>query len=207
MERKLIRFERIRPQGGTALELFAGQVLRVTSPEDEQVADVMAFSLEDPREWLSSGRSIDYASTIFFTNGSVLFSNRSREMMRIIDDTVGRHDFLLSPCSQEMFERLHGCRRYHPSCFENLAECLSKHGLEPDRIATAFNAFMHVDVDGRTGEVTVKAPRSRAGDFIEFKAQMDLVVGVTACSAELTNNGSFKPIDIEVFQASREEEV
>ena len=43
------------------------------------------------------------------------------------------------------------------------------------------------------------SPRSKAGDFIEFRAEMDLYVGVTACSAELSNNGTFKPIDVEVY--------
>ena len=47
--------------------------------------------------------------------------------------------------------------------------------------------------------LTIGPPRSRAGDYLLLRAEMDLVVGVTACSAELSNNGSFKPIDVEVI--------
>jgi hypothetical protein len=50
-----------------------------------------------------------------------------------------------------------------------------------------------------TGELKILPPRSRAGDYLLLEAKMDMVVGVTACSAELSNNGSFKPIDIEVY--------
>ena len=32
-----------------------------------------------------------------------------------------------------------------------------------------------------------------------FRAEVALVAGVTACSAEQSNNGTFKPIDIEVI--------
>ena len=45
----------------------------------------------------------------------------------------------------------------------------------------------------------MKAPKSRPGDFIELRAEMDLVCGLTSCSAENSNNGSFKPIDYEIL--------
>jgi hypothetical protein len=33
---------------------------------------------------------------------------------------------------------------------------------------------------------------------VDLRAEMDLIVGVTACSAEKSNNYSFKPIDVEI---------
>jgi uncharacterized protein YcgI (DUF1989 family) len=183
---------RIEPQTGAGFRLEAGQVLRITDLEGEQVSDVIAFA-PDGREWLSSGRSIDYNSTVAFTTGHVLYSNRSNAMLTILADTVGRHDFLFSPCSPEMFERLYGFDRSHPSCFDNLVQALGSFGIEPDRIPTTFNAFMNVELapDGRT---TVAPPLSRPGDYIDLRAEMDLVVGLTACSAEQSNNWRFKPI-------------
>ncbi|MGQ3179762.1 MAG: DUF1989 domain-containing protein, partial [Blastomonas fulva] len=71
------------------------------------------------------------------------------------------------------------------------------YGIRPDQIGTTFNVFMNVGVT-ETGEVQVKPPTSRAGDFIELRAEMDLICGLTACSAENSNNGSFKPIDYEI---------
>ena len=63
---------------------------------------------------------------------------------------------------------------------------------------------MRIDIDGATGEIAVRPPASRAGDYIDLRAEMDLVVGITACSAELCNNGSFKPIDVSVWRARAE---
>ena len=57
---------------------------------------------------------------------------------------------------------------------------------------------MNVAVDPQSGELTIAPPLSKAGDYVDLHAQMDLIVGVTACSAEMSNNYSFKPIDIEV---------
>lgn len=188
----------IPPRSGVAFTLDAGQRLKVIDPQGEQVADLVAFSRADPREVISSGRSLDYASRIFLTQGDVLFSNRSREMLRIVDDKVGRHDFLLTPCSSDTFRIIYGDKDPHRGCFGNLSEALAPYGIQPDAIPVAFNVFMNVVVDGETGALRVEAPRSRAGDWIVFEAMRDLVIGLTACSAPQSNNFAFKPIHYEI---------
>jgi uncharacterized protein YcgI (DUF1989 family) len=97
-----------------------------------------------------------------------------------------------------MFEILYGCTSHHPSCFENLSRGLAPFGVEPHLIGTSFNIFMNVwfDADGR---MTVDVPRSKAGDHVLLRAEMDLWCGLTACSAEGSNNGRFKPIDFAIL--------
>jgi hypothetical protein len=189
----------IKPQSGAGFTVKRGQIIRVISPEAEQCSDFMCFSKDNSREWLSSGRSVDYNDTILFTKGHTLYSNRSRPMVTIIADTLGRHDFLLTPCSLEMFHKLYGVKGHHPSCFENLVKAFKPFGIEPDQIPTTLNIFMYVDV-GPSGKVEVRPPLSKPGDYIDLKAEMDLIVAVTACSAEKSNNFSFKPIDVELYK-------
>jgi len=189
--------KRIEPQSGTAFELRRGQLLRVFDPLGEQVADLIGYCSADRDEWLSSGRSIDYNDTVRFTAGHALYSNRSRVMLRIVRDTVGRHDFLYTPCSRDTFALIYNNTAPHPSCFDNLTQALEPFGIGADRIPTTFNIFMNVAMEA-DGRVAVQPPRSKPGDFIEFLAEMDLIVGLTACSAELSNNFRFKPIDYEV---------
>ena len=122
-------------------------------------------------------------------------------MWTIIEDTVGRHDFLLTPCSPETFTIIYGTTTYHPSCFENLVRNLAPFGITPDAIPTTLNVFMNVVVQP-TGALQILPPPSKAGDYLLLRAEMDLIVGVTACSAELSNNGSFKPIDVEILSAA-----
>ena len=186
----------IPPQTGVAFQLAAGEVLRVVDLRGEQVSDLMAFA-PDGIETLSSGRTIDYAGTIRLTTGHVLYSNRSRPMFTILSDTVGVHDFLFSPCSPEMFVALYDFDPSHPSCFRNLADNLAAFGIDEDRIGTTFNIFMNAAMSP-DGDLKVLPPVSKAGDYIELRAEMDLIVGLTACSAELSNNWSFKPIGYQV---------
>jgi uncharacterized protein len=195
---RLLHAVHLEPQTGTALIVKQGECLEVIDPEGEQVSDLISFADDNRSEWLSSGRTIDYANTIYVTTGHILYSNRSRPMWTIVEDTVGRHDFLLTPCSLEMFRMLYKVSGHHPSCFENLARSLEPFGIAPDAIATTLNIFMNVDVLP-SGELRILPPRSRAGDRFVLRADMDLVVGITACSAALSNNGRFKPIDVRVL--------
>lgn len=190
--------QRIPPQSGTAFILRRGQRLKVIDPLGEQVSDLFAVKADEPACRLSSGRSLDYAGKLYLSTGDALYANDSRVMFSIEEDTVGRHDFLLTPCSQEMFEILYRHEGHHPSCFENLHTALAAHGIRPEDIGTTFNIFMNVTIDPQ-GRITVGVPHSRAGDHIVLRAEMDLICGLTACSAEGSNNGSFKPIDFEIL--------
>jgi uncharacterized protein YcgI (DUF1989 family) len=183
----------IPPRSGTAFQLEKGQVLTVTDVEGVQVADLLAYNADDVREVISNGRTFDYAETIQLTTGHVLYSNRSNRMLTIVEDTVGRHDFLLTPCSEATFRHFYPDQPVHRGCFGNLAEALAPYGVEPDMIPCALNIFMNVPV-AADGKIRVEHPLSKAGDHIRLRAEMNLVIGLTACSAYASNGGRFKSI-------------
>jgi uncharacterized protein YcgI (DUF1989 family) len=184
----------IAPRSGTAFRLAQGESLTVIDPEGEQVSDLVAFSAADVGEVISSGRSLDYASKLYLTTNDAIYSNRSNVMLRIVEDQVGRHDFLLTPCSRDTFRIIYGDKDPHRGCFGNLEAALAPFGIGPDQIPVAFNCFMNVVIEPATGAFTVEAPLSRSGDLIKFRAEMDLIIGLTACSALQSNNHAFKPI-------------
>ena len=188
----------ILPRSGVAFRVRTGQHFRVIDPVGVQVSDLLAYSAADVREVISSGRTFDYEETIALTTGNRLWSNRSNVMLEIVEDDVGRHDFLLTPCSEATFRHFYPEHPVHRGCFGNLAEALAPYGVEPDAIPTAFNLFMNVPV-APDGTIRVDPPVSRAGDQIILRAAMDLVIGLTACSAYASNGGSFKPIHYEVL--------
>jgi uncharacterized protein YcgI (DUF1989 family) len=184
----------IPPRSAVSTILRKGQRLLVTDLEGEQVCDLICYKLGDTAEYLSSGRTIDYASSIFLTAGHSFYSNRSNVMFRMTEDTVGRHDFLLTPCSADMFRIIYGHKHSHVGCLGNLTTALHSFGIGADDIPVCFNIFMNVAIDGTTGRIDVLPPKSKPGDHVVLEAHMDLIVGMTACSAEMSNNFSFKPI-------------
>lgn len=194
--------ERIPPCSARALKLKTGDALLVIDPEGQQVSDVVAFARDDLREYLSSGRSIDYASRLWLSTGDVLYSNRSRPMFTILEDTCGRHDFTLTPCSKDTFAIIYGHKDPRPGCEGNLVEALAPWDIGVDRIPIAFNVFMNVSVDATDGAIEVCPPTSRPGDYVRLRAEMPLVVALTACSAGQSNNFCFKPIDYLIERGS-----
>ena len=191
---------RISPCSAQAIELDEGDELIVIDPQGQQVSDLVAYNRDDLDEYLSSGRSIDYASKLWLTTGDLVYSNRSRVMFDNVEDTCGRHDFTLTPCSKDTFSIIYGETEGRPGCEGNLAMALAPYGIGVDRIPIAFNVFMNVSVDGDTGRIAVLPPKSRPGDHIRLRARMPLVVAMTACSAGQSNNFQYKPIDYRVVR-------
>lgn len=187
----------IPPQRGVAFELFEGQCLKVTDLQGEQVADLFCFSLQDPQDALSSGRSIDYNDSLLFTKGDMLYGQSGLPMLEIKEDTCGRHDFLITPCSPQMFRML-GSNVYHASCLENLEKAFQAFDVNLAQIGTTFNIFMNVPFDV-SGKIRIDPPLSRPKDFVIFEAKMDVIIGLTACADEGTNNGCCKPIEFEIL--------
>lgn len=189
----------IAPQTGTAFELKKGDILTIIDPMGQQVSDMVLFNYKDPKEKLSAGKTMDFEESILLTTGNFLWSNRSQKLMEILEDTNGRNDFLLAPCSPETFQIMYDHTGYHPSCIENLQQNLQPYGIEIDDIPTAFNVFMNVQFDAQ-GKLKVLPPTSKPGDYVRFKAEMDLIVALTACSAEDSNGGTFKPIHYNISE-------
>ena len=91
---------RIPPQSGRGFRIRKGDILRVVDPLGEQVSDLFAVDAGDHSRSLSSGRTIDYQSKIYLTEGDILWSSDSKPMFTIVRDEVKRHDFLLTPFSR-----------------------------------------------------------------------------------------------------------
>lgn len=124
----------IPSQSGNGFLLRKGQHLTVIDPLGEQVADLFCFSYESPSDSLSSGKSIDYNDVLHFTTGHFLYSQTGKVMLEIVHDDVKVHDFLIAPCSQQMFEMISGKSHAHPSCLENLEKAFSEFPVNKHQI-------------------------------------------------------------------------
>ncbi len=178
-------------QTGAAVHLPRGAVLSIVDLQGEQVADVALFAAGEPCESFSAGTTIDYNATTRVRLGAVLYSNRGNPLASVVEDTTGVHDILLAPCSATMFARRG--EDGHRSCLENLSGALRAFSIGADDVRATINVFMDVRV-APDGSATIVKPASRAGDVFAIRALRDLVLGVSACSSELTNNGCCKPI-------------
>lgn len=194
-----MRWERsiVPAAGGLAWRVGAGVRLRVTDVDGGQTGDVFAVAADDLDDGLSNGRTFDYGETLRLSTGSVLYSRRSRALLRMVADDVGFHDFLYAPCSQEMYRIGYGATQPHPNCLDNLTSSLGQFGVPAATVTIAFNVFMRVDV-GADGKLIIRPPTVTAGQAVTFVAESDLLVAVTACPAGKANGGRSLPLGVEI---------
>jgi uncharacterized protein YcgI (DUF1989 family) len=187
----------IHKQTGISLILFKTQYIRVIDIEGKQVADLFAYNLNNYYEKLSTAATLDALGRLFIKKGDCLFSNRYSPMLKIVEDTVGKHDILHPACSNYMFKHQYKLTEYHPSCLENLNKSLEEFGIIENDIYTPLNIFMNTTIDPN-GKIHIAEPISHPGDYIELSAEMDLIVAITACSVEESRCNAFHCTSIKV---------
>ena len=116
--------------------------------------------------------------------GQTLVTNQRRPILTLMEDTSpGIHDTLLAACDRYRYELL-GSVDYHDNCTDNLAAALSELGLASPETPSPWNLFMNIPV-GADGSLSFEPPRSRPGDYIILRAEMDIVVAFSACPQDI----------------------
>lgn len=188
-----------------AFLLPRGATLRIHLVEDRQVGDCCFFNADDHREVFHVGQT--WALNVLLGTGNAksfrhFYSKPPREnvMLTVVEDTVRNHwGNMGGRCSRRLYELRDGDRS-HRSCQENLAAALVPHGLRGDDIVDVFNVFMNVELRA-DGSFSILPPTARKGDYIELRAEMNVLAAVSACPADrnATNDGRAKPLGITVF--------
>ncbi|CAN7186580.1 urea carboxylase-associated family protein [Devosia sp. LjRoot16] len=193
----------LQPGTGKAIELLAGQILRIEQVEGGQCVDFNAFNLHDYKEFMHCGRT----RTVHGfnpTEGAFLWSQppRERALLYILKDTVKRNDVLFPRCSAYLYESAYGFHD-HTNCHDIQSEAQREYGLTPDDVHDSFNLFMNTEI-GADGRATITRQSSRAGDHVDLLALTDVLAVPNVCGADVmrTSNFSLKPIRLTVFEAT-----
>ena len=188
------------PSGYIATTLRQGQVLRIVDLLGTQVADLIAYALDNLTEAFWITNTIRLNKTIYVTKGHTLYSELSRPMLTIIEDTCGLHDMLAGSCNAQI-DGLRWGVDGHRGCAENLADAMAPWGKQRHEIPNSLNVFMNCPVK-ENGAWEVGAPLSKAGDYVDFRADMDLLIGISNCPQDLNhcNGGSIKPLGVMIYE-------
>lgn len=184
---------------GRAYAMQAGQVAVVTNLHGNQVVDAWAVSPVDVADFSSMDHTRSVNSSIYFEKGMSVVSNRRRPMLTLLGDSASlRHDTLLCPCNAELYQQL-GCDGYHRSCSDNFHEALSAKAGDLRFTPASLNLFMNVPVHA-DGSLERHAPASRAGDHVALRADMDLLLVLSACPQDVTviNGDERTPRDVAI---------
>ena len=126
---------------------------------------------------------------------------RENVMMTVVEDTYREHwGNMGGRCSTRLYQLRDNIDTGHRSCQENLTEALAPYGLTGDDIFDIFNVFMKVDLH-EDGSFTILPTDVDQDDYIDMRAEMDILAAVSACPADTspTNGGKSAPLGIKIF--------
>jgi hypothetical protein len=207
MRGKIVQEFVIPARYGRAFVVPRGHVLRIHQITGGQVGDCVFYNADDRREWFHVGQS--WAINVTLGTGTAksfrhFYSKPPREnvMLTTLADTYPNHwGNMGGRCSKKLYERRDKLAD-HRSCQENLAEALAPFGLSGDEVMDVFNVFMNVDLHP-DGGFTIKPTEVRAEDYIDLRAEMNVLAAISACPADTspTNGGKSNPLGIKIFDS------
>jgi uncharacterized protein len=179
-----------------AYTLARGSVMRVIDAEGQQAADVVAYNLHRLEEALSTEITTVILRTTSPSTGQVLYSTEWHPMLTIVSDTVRTNYLPGAICSDEANIFRYGVRGT-VNCRDNLAAAVAPWGVTKQQVQGALGAFLNLKYwpDGRTD---ILEPISKPGDYLELRAEMDLLVAVSACPQELNACNAWHPTSLGV---------
>jgi uncharacterized protein len=197
---------------GAAFEVKKGRRLRIAG---KSIVDFVAFNLYDLNERFDQARTKTNQVKIFISTGDVLYSKRNNPMLTIVEDTFkeGRHDLQKGMCSRKRFEMVaqgasmrvfaegidinpkkaeeipdHGC-------WENLSGAVQPWNILPDDVPSPFNIFQCMRIDPETGMMYDTMIRPKDEAYVDFRAEMDCLIAVSACP----ESGRGQGIRVEIY--------
>ena len=186
----------IPKNSGRAFVVKKGRTLRVLG---ESTADFVVFNLRNVRERFDQARTKVDQGKIYVSTGDVLISKFNNVMMTIVKDTYpGTHDMEKGMCSTSFYKkwgdkifaiygatwrklgRKRGAAPKH-GCWENLAKALRPWKVLKEDIPSPLNIFQTMVINARSGAMRYAMIRPRPGSHMDLRAEMDCLVGISAC--------------------------
>jgi uncharacterized protein len=182
---------------GRGVEVAGGQRFRVVDVEGGQVADTFAFCAEDVSEFHSAEHTRVHVNRLFPRPGEQFVTNRRRPILLFEEDTSpGIHDLLCAACDPWRYEGL-GVEGWHASCRENLETAMAALGCSRIEIPQPINLFMNIPVRA-DGELGWDPARTKPGDYVVLRAELDCYVVVSACPQDIVPINDKNPTQVAI---------
>jgi urea carboxylase-associated protein 1 len=176
-----------------------GQILRIEDSYGQQAIDTLFYNAEDFSERYSSQDTMREQGAAYISTGTKIISSEGRVMAVMTADTCGRHDTSAGACSCESNTvRFGHYTKYLHACRDNFALEVSKHGMSKRDVVPNINFFMNVPIEP-SGEMTIVDGISAPGDYVELKAEMDLLLVISNCPQINNPCNGFDPTPVRVL--------
>lgn len=176
-----------------------GSALRFVALEAGANVSLVLYSAQEKLERYNMPDSLKAQHTAHYTRGHVLMSDMGRSMASFTADSVGWHDPLGALLDAELMHGKYGEKRYeharnamHRSGKDGLLIEIGKYGLGKRDLIAPVNLFSKVGVDAQ-GRFAYQPDHAKAGDFVELRLDMDVIVAISTAPHGLDTAPTYSP--------------
>jgi len=187
----------IAPGGDWSGIIKRGQILRLVDLQGHQAIDFLCYNAADPSERYNAADTMKISGSLFVGKGTKLYSDMGNVLFTVMEDTCGRHDTIGGCCSRESNRVRYGVDE-GPNCRDNFLRALSRHGLGKKDIVANLNFFMYVPI-GQGDEMAIVEGLSKPGDYIDLRAEMDVLAVLSNCPQMNNPANAYNPTPIQVI--------
>jgi urea carboxylase-associated protein 2 len=175
------------------------QTLRLTDLEGGGNASVLLYNRELLTERYNMPDTLKSQHTAFLTKGVVMCSDMGRILCSITEDSCGWHDTVTGVSDLDVVKAKYGAKTYqearngyHRNGRDCLLNELSKWGLGARDLVPNANFFTKVIADAE-GKLSYLAGHSKAGSFVDLRAEMNVLVVLTTCQHAFDPSTAYSP--------------
>lgn len=198
-EHQILWEETVQPGATWSHVLRRGTALRITDIEGSANVGAIFYNFENPTERYNMPDTLKAQHIARLTKGFVLYSDMGRVLLSITHDTVGWHDPIGGCSNAAMVKAKYGeatfqeCRNsWHRNAKDSFVIELGKYGLGPRDLVPNVNFFSCVQV-ADDGSMNFEANHSKPGDYVELRAEMNVLTILNTCQHPLDDNPKYAP--------------
>ena len=180
-----------------SVKMRKGEFLRIVDLEGQQAVDFLCYNADDSTDRYNAANTIKLNGNIYLGKDAGIWSVRARKLMTFVEDTCGSHDTLYGCCSVEIDDVRFG-KNNGRGCQDNFETELAKHGLDSKDVVANINLFMYVPVENN-GDIAIAPGVSKAGDYVDLRAEIDVLAVLSNCPEALNNAAGGAPTPIRVI--------
>ena len=191
--------ETIQPGAAWSHVLKRGTALRLVDLEGGANVGAIFYNFECPVERYNMPDTLKAQHVARLTKGFVLYSDMGRILCSIVEDKVGWHDPIGGTSNAKLVEAKYGSSRYqehrneyHKNGRDSFLIEMGKWGLRSRDLTANVNFFTRIDVT-EDGSMSFAPGNSKAGDFVELRAEMNVLVILNTCPHPLDPNPRYAP--------------
>ncbi|MDB3936742.1 DUF1989 domain-containing protein [bacterium] len=173
------------------------QILTIKDTHGQQAIDFLCYDADNTSDRYSATNTVKVQGNVYVGKGTVLYADSGIPLLRVIEDTVGRHDTVYGCCSNPNNKLRYGVETTE-SCYTNFTQELQKHGMDVTSIVPNVNWFMSVPVldDGSAG---VAEAALKPGSFVKLRAECNVLAVLSNCPQMNNPCNGYKPTAIEIW--------